>query len=268
MPVLHAMATALSWITGVLFRYRREVVHANLSHAFPEWDDTQRKKVLRRFYMHFTDTLVETFKLLGMRKSFLPGRIRVKNPEVLEAYFKQQRSVIAVGGHYGNWEWLGTALPLLSPYPVLAAYRPLSNAIIDRTMKQLRSIHGTRLIPDSQIYRAMKSAGEPVLTYLIADQTPLPENGYWMPFLHRETPVFLGPEKMGRATDAVIVFLAMTRERRGYYQIEVIPVSEHPQQEAAFAITHRHVALLEDEIRKSPSDWLWSHKRWKHQRPA
>lgn len=265
--MLYPLSTALSWFTGVLFGYRRMVVEQNLRNAFPQFSKAQLQSALKQFYMHFTDTLVETYAMLAMRKDRLPRRIRVKNPELLNRYHAEGKSVIAVGGHFGNWEWLGTALPLLSPYPVLAAYRPLSNPSIDRLMREIRSIHGTRLLPDTQIYRAMRSSTEPVLTYLIADQSPLPENARWLPFLNQETPVFMGPEKMARACNAVVVFLAMRRIQRGYYEVEVLPVTENPQGEDDLVITKRHLELLENEIQSMPSAWLWSHKRWKHRKP-
>lgn len=265
--MLYPLSTFLSWCTGVVFGYRRAVVEQNLRNAFPNFNQTQLHTALRSFYMHFTDTLVETYAMLAMRKRMLPKRIRVKNPELLKHYHLQGRHVVAVGGHFGNWEWLGTALPLLSPYPVLAAYRPLSNPNVDRIMREIRGLHGTRLLPDTQIYRAMRSAKEPVLTYLIADQSPLPENARWMRFLNQETPVFMGPEKMARATNAVVVFLAMRRLRRGYYEVEVLPVTEDPANEPELAISAKHLKLLEAEIQACPSAWLWSHKRWKHRKP-
>ncbi len=265
--MLYPLSTALSWFTGALFGYRRMVVEQNLRNAFPDFSPAQLREAVKQFYMHFTDTLVETYAMLAMRKDRLPQRIRVKNPELLNHYFAQGKSVIAVGGHFGNWEWLGTALPLLSRYPVLAAYRPLSNPSVDKLMREIRSIHGTRLLPDTQIYRAMRSSTEPVLTYLIADQSPLPENARWLRFLNQETPVFMGPEKMARACNAVVVFLAMRRIQRGYYEVEVLPVTENPMEEDDLAITKRHVQLLENEIRTMPSAWLWSHKRWKHRKP-
>lgn len=265
--LLYPLSTFLSWCTGVVFCYRRKVVEQNLKNAFPDFNKSQLHSVLRKFYMHFTDTMVETYAMLAMRENRLRKRIHVKNPELLKHYFSQGKHVVAVGGHFGNWEWLGTALPLLSPYPVLAAYRPLSNQHIDRIMREIRGLHGTRLMPDTQIYRAIRSAKEPVLTYLIADQSPLPENARWMRFMNQETPVFMGPEKIARATNAVVVFLAMRRVHRGYYEVEVLPVTEEPSMEAELAITRKHLDLLEVEIKARPSAWLWSHKRWKHRKP-
>jgi KDO2-lipid IV(A) lauroyltransferase len=33
-------------------------------------------------------------------------------------------------------------------------------------------------------------------------------------------------------------------------------------------ITKAYARLVENEIRKAPENWLWSHKRWKMQRDA
>jgi Kdo2-lipid IVA lauroyltransferase/acyltransferase len=266
--ILYKISTALSWLTGVVFRYRRDVVEQNLRLSFPDKDNKWIRKQTRLFYMHFVDVMVESFKLLALNKNLLPKRVTVTNPEFLEKLHQQGRGVIAVGGHYGNWEWMGTALQLLSPYQALVAYKPLSNKLIDRVMLRIRSLHGSKLIPMNQIYRAVKTSNVPTITLLVADQAPHPENAYWTTFMHQDTPVFMGPEKIAKSTGHVVVFLAMTRPRRGEYTITVKEVSLDPINEPNFAITEKHLQLLTEEILIHPSCWLWSHKRWKHKRPA
>jgi KDO2-lipid IV(A) lauroyltransferase len=120
----------------------------------------------------------------------------------------------------------------------------------------------------NQIYRAVKTSNVPTITLLVADQAPHPENAYWTTFMHQDTPVFMGPEKIAKSTGYVVVFLAMTRPRRGEYAITVKEVSLDPINEPNFAITEKHLQLLTEEILIHPSCWLWSHKRWKHKRPA
>jgi KDO2-lipid IV(A) lauroyltransferase len=80
----------------------------------------------------------------------------------------------------------------------------------------------------------------------------------------RETPVFLGTEKLARKLDAAVVFLKIRKIKRGRYEVEIELICESPEGLPPYEITNRHVRVLEDLIREEPSLWLWSHRRWKH----
>lgn len=59
-----------------------------------------------------------------------------------------------------------------------------------------------------------------------------------------------------------------TKTSGGYYRTRYELVVEHPLDWAEGAILERCIALLEADIKRYPSEWLWSHKRWKHKRPV
>ena len=106
-------------------------------------------------------------------------------------------------------------------------------------------------------------------TAFIADQTAnIPENAYWTTFLHQDTAVFVGPEKLAVKFDYPVVFMNVQRPKRGYY--EVIPelLYDKPKETAENEISEVFTKKLEKQIIRDPSIWLWSHKRWKHRRPV
>ena len=264
----YALSTILSWFARAVFGYRKEVVMVNLARSFPEKSEAERKEIARKFYRNFTDTIVEIVKQISLNRKMIPGRVKLKNPEILDKYHKEGKSVIAVAGHYCNWEWLAAALPVITPYQSVAVYKPLTSKVINKIMFKIRSINDLDLAPMATIYRYMKTRKNPLLTILVADQAPAPEFAYWTTFLNQDTPVFTGPEKLARATGHVVVFLAMQKERRGRYFVTVHELSANPASEPAFAITEKHVRALENQIKEAPEFWLWSHKRWKHTRQA
>ena len=263
----YPLSTVLSWFTGAVFGYRQEVVMGNLRRSFPEKSEKELKQITRKFYQNFTDTIVEIFKQISLNKNLIPKRIKLKNPEILNQYHKEGKSVIAIAGHYCNWEWLAAVLPAITPYQSVAVYRPLTSKVINKIMLRIRSINNLDLTPMASIYRYLKTRKNPVLTILVADQSPQPEFAYWTTFLNQDTAVFTGPEKLAKATGHVVVFLAMQKERRGRYSVTVQELSADPASELAFAITEMHVRALENQIKAAPEFWLWSHKRWKHNRP-
>jgi KDO2-lipid IV(A) lauroyltransferase len=264
--LFYILSDGIAFVLRILVRYRKSVVESNIDLAFPNLSQKEKRRIVKKFYAHFTDVLLETLQLLAFRKGMLERRIRIENTAILEQCKAEGKPVLAVGGHTGNWEWLGTALGKLSGFEVMAAYRPLASANADCMIKKMREQEGTQLIPSTQIYRAILKTTEPVLVYLIADQAPHPNQAYWMDFLGRDTPVFWGPEKIARSKEFVVVYLAMQRVRRGHYSIQLRELKDRGLLDTEGALTEWHVRELERDIRTTPEAWLWSHKRWKHKR--
>lgn len=264
--IFYGLSDVIAFMLRRLVGYRKSVVESNIHLAFPHLSQKQTHALVKKFYTHFSDVLLETLQLLAFRKGFLEQRIRIENTAFLERSKAEGKSVLAIGGHTGNWEWLGTALGKLSGFKVLAAYRPLASAKADRMMKKIREQQGTHLIPSQQIYRAALKSEEPIMVYLIADQAPHPNQAFWTNFLGRDTPVFWGPEKIARSKEFVVVYLAMHREKRGFYSIQIKELKDKDIYTSEGALTEWHVRELERDIRETPEAWLWSHKRWKHKR--
>jgi Kdo2-lipid IVA lauroyltransferase/acyltransferase len=247
--------------------YRKKVVLGNLRSAFPEKSDKQVRKIAKGYYRHMCDSFIESFAVIGMNEKELKERCVWKNPELLEHYFNRGRSVVSVFGHYGNWEWL-SSLPLHTGYRVLALYKPLSNVYFDRFMKTLRQKFGVIAVPVIRSYPAMLHYHEkniPTITYFLGDQRPIKEHiRYWTYFLNQDTPVMLGTEQIARRLNQVVVFFTVNKVKRGYYEVEIKPVTENPVSLGPYEITEMHTRLLEEQIRRKPEYWLWSHRRWKH----
>jgi KDO2-lipid IV(A) lauroyltransferase len=105
-------------------------------------------------------------------------------------------------------------------------------------------------------------------TAFIADQTPQPDNAYWTTFLNQDTPVFKGTEIIARKTGSPIVYASVRKIKRGYYELHAEMLLENPTNTPEGYISELHTKRLEQDITAHPETWLWSHKRWKHKRPA
>src|SRR5690606_27859332 len=90
---------------------------------------------------------------------------------------------------------------------------------------------------------------------------------YWTTFLNQDTSIYTGPEKLARKFDYPVVFVNMHRIRRGYYEMTTELLFLNPGETHDGDISEAFARRLEKDILKNPVTWLWSHKRWKHQRP-
>jgi KDO2-lipid IV(A) lauroyltransferase len=153
--------------------------------------------------------------------------------------------------------------------PLDAAYKPLVDSWAEREMRKLRSRFGARLIPAQELLGdIIKQRHSPRAIAMVADQEPVTsERKQWLRFLNRDTAFFLGPEEITRATRYACFFLRLKRTSRGHYQVEFVPLAAAGEQLPSGELTARYAALVEAQIRETPADWPWSHKRWKLKKP-
>ncbi len=250
--------------------YRKNVVMKNLRNSFPDKKEEDLKTIAKKFYKHLADVFLEIMKLQHMKPSEIKRRYRVTNPELLNNLKKEGKSTIAVFGHYGNWEWI-ISLPLSIEYKCVTVYKPLANKYFDKYFFDFRSQYGLELIPMIKTGRTVfryEKAGINTLTGLVADQTP--PNGeiqYWTKFLNQDTPVYLGIEKLSHKFNMAVIFFKIEKVRRGYYELKAELVTDDPSKLAPYEVTEKHVKMLEEQIKRRPELWMWTHKRWKHKKP-
>lgn len=250
-----------------LIGYRRSVINDNLRYAFPDKSKEELRDIRLRFYKGFCDSLIETIKLQNISEKAMKKRVSVKNVEYLNKLADEDKDVIGVMGHYSCWEWV-PSINLHTKHLACATYRPLKNKVFDNYMLKLRSRWGNHNFTMRDTMREivkLKRSNTRFLIGLIADQSPDRNKiQYWTQFLNQNTAVLLGPEKMAKSLKSPVVFLKMTRIKRGYYEIEVVPLVEKSEATQEYEITETHLKCLEEIIIAKPEDWLWSHKRWKY----
>jgi KDO2-lipid IV(A) lauroyltransferase len=249
-----------------VIRYRRVVVHQNIANSFPEKRPEERKHIEKLYYKYLGDLLVETVKMISISERSLRRRMQPTNPELVDYYFKQGRSIIAAAGHYCNWELAILGFSLLTKEKRVIVYKPLSNEQFNTYFNKVRSRYGAIMVAMKQTLRAMIAfKKELTFSVLVSDQTPVRhEINYITTFLNQPTPVFLGIEKLAKMIDAVVIFYKIDRVKRGYYTYTLVPLIEQPKQTAEHEITEAHVRYLEQLIKDKPQYWLWSHRRWKY----
>lgn len=265
--LLYGFADFLYLILRYVVRYRWSVVLENLQNAFPEKSPAERCRIANGFYRNLTDVFVETLKGLTISEEELRRRVHFPNTSVFQTYLDTAQTVLIMTSHQCNWEWQSPGARVLGP-AVDVVYQPLTSRLFDRLMRQVRSRFGITPIPMQGLLRDMvRRRGQPRLIGLVADQAAPPGTAYWTNFLHQETDFFVGTDKLARQFACPVLFVEMRRLSRGHYEVTLHPLAEPPYDALPpLAIIEAYVRKLEQSIRANPSDWLWSHRRWKHKR--
>lgn len=270
LPVLYALSGMISWLLYRVFNYRLGVVRKNLKNSFPHKSREELRKIEKDFYRQFSDVMMEVVKLKSISFKELKRRCQY-TPEglaLMEQFYQRGQSIMIVLAHTGNWEWAGSSFPLHNRHQVLTAYRPLRDKIFDRYTLTMRKRTGNYLATMKNLAREMISHRSIVMaTALIADQTPPPDNAFWVPFLNQDTPFYKGTEILSRKFNTPVIWASIVREKRGYYRMNLELIAENPKEfDQPGAITALFARYLERDIQNQPESWLWSHRRWKHRR--
>lgn len=268
LPILYFVARIGFYVGYYLFPYRRAVVRENLATSFPEKSAAERLKIEKQFFRYLNDLVVEVIKMNSISRSALRRRVKFTNLHLVEEYFNKGESVLACTGHYGNWELCMLALGTELSKPEYVIYKPLHNKVFDDWFYKIRTRFGNHFIPMRQTLRSIAATRKETTMYCFAgDQTPAGiEAHHWIDFMHQETPVLMGLEKIALQTNRPIFYFNAKVIKRGYYEVDCIPLCLEPKTTETMEITRMQFALLERILKEEPAYWLWSHRRWKHKR--
>lgn len=276
------MGDILSWIAEKLLRYRTDVVWVNISRSFPEMKYKELKKVYRDFYRHFGEIFAETiwFAAATYKRLFKSGIVTVTNPEEINEIFLSTPSMTVLSTHCGNWELMGGFLGYRTSSGVKVAieeehiqvvYKKLSNPVSDEVFRRNRvaalEIVGTSCeIESSNILRqTLKQKDERKVYIYPTDQAPYRKAGKHPigEFMSQPTNVMLGSVGVACKLSHSVMYMKMKRVERGRYEMTLIPICRDASQLTPEELMRKYYDLLEEEIRETPANWLWTHKRWK-----
>lgn len=243
--------------------YRKEVVMNNLAIAFPEKTEADRKRIAKDFYKNFIDNFVEAIKLISVSKEELLRRFTF-DAKPINDLNNAGKNVQLTLGHFFNWEFANVSYSTKLLYPLIVVYMPVENKVFNKLFKKIRKRFGTHLVSATNFKNEFAAYAKQRHTLaLVGDQSAMPDKGYWVDFFGKKTPFVKGPERSARLNNAAVIFVNFYPVKRGYYNSEMLLFTTDPRSCPHGEITKQMIAFIEDAIRKHPSNYLWSHRRWK-----
>lgn len=269
--LLYRFSDLLYLLMCYVVKYRHKVIWKNLSESFPERSEAELRRLQRDFYRWFCDYIIETVKLMSLSPKALRRRMEFVGTEQIDHYTAQGRSCAVYLGHFGQWEWISTLPNWLRPDSTcVQIYHALENPAFDKLLLHVRGRNGAISVQMEDTLRRVlryQRAQQPIVIGYIADQVPMWDSIHlWLPFLHHETPVLTGAERIIHRADQVPFYGAISRVRRGHYRCELQLMTDQPQALQEHELTRQYFHLLEANIQASPELYLWSHNRWKRTR--
>lgn len=266
--LLYYVSDVVAWFLRAILKYRIHIVRQNISQSNIITSPEQTNSFIKEVYRNLSDVLLEGIKSFTMSRASVMKRHKVLNPELATPYYDKNQSLILATGHIGNWEWGSLSAGIQTPFRILGFYKPLKNKCIDKLLRNSRSKLGTILAPIRQTSLSFEIYQEiPTVFLMAADQNPSHvKQAYWVNFFGRETAFLHGLDKHARNHQLPVIFTEINRVKRGMYELQLSILVENPATYKPGEITALYARKLESTIRKNPSSWLWTHRRWKHKR--
>ncbi|WP_439556357.1 lysophospholipid acyltransferase family protein, partial [Dyadobacter sp.] len=208
----------LFFVLSKIWHYRRKVVFDNLAASFPELSADQIKQTAHSYFRHLADLIAESLLIAHLTDRQLRALTRFENINLIQKLLREQKSIVLVASHVGNWEYLHL-LPALTGCEVFAAYSPVTNQWIDKAFMQMRSRFGVQLIAKRDWYRFVLQRREkqPAIFITIADQRPEKPGEHCIHFLNQKTFFQPGAARLASKLDCALVYLDVSQTARNAY---------------------------------------------------
>ncbi len=269
--VLYIISDGIYFLIYYIFGYRKKVVLDNLNLAFPNNSLSENKKLRKQFYHHFVDVFMEMIKSFTASKETVYKHYKFTNIDFFTDLYKDGKSVVLMGSHYANWEWI-MSLDSFVDYKGYAAYTKVNNPYFNSKTLNSRAKFGTHLIQTSKIISEMQQNQKnkvQAMYGLLSDQSPqLKKTFYWTEFLGVKVPVHTGAEMLAKRYDMNVVFMEVKKVKRGYYETTFSLITNDASSIPDYQITDMFLAKAEKQIRTEPAYYFWTHRRFKHKDKA
>ena len=247
--------------------YRKKTVRANLSLAFPNMTASERLNIEKKSYHHLCDMFLEMIKTMSLSEVEMNKRFKFTNLDVYRELEKKNKSIALMCAHYASYEWVISMNKHIN-YQGYAIYKKIANTYFDKLVRDIRSKFKAQLITTKEtipIIQSNQAKGFLGVYGFASDQSPkAAKTFHYTNFLGLHSGVSTGAEMLAKRFDMNVIFLKVSKIKRGFYEATFEILSENVAEVPDYGITDAYFAKVEEQIITAPEFYLWTHKRWKN----
>lgn len=261
---LYRLADVVAFFLRYLPNSTKEIAQQNIALAFPNLSPHEQSALLHQTLRHNTATMFElSFMWLNSYETILKSVTHIDLPEEFIEDQKNFKQMIFITPHFGSWELSG--LFASSLYPLATLYRP-SRLYIDPLIIEGRGKNGATLVSTTTqgIRDMMKAMRNGRSVGILPDQDPGEGEGIFAPFFGIQTNTIALVSRLANKFKIPAYIVASKRNLdTGKFTIELIKIDDDLQSDDLLTSITTLNQAIEDEIRKSPEQYLWTYKRFK-----
>ena len=250
-------------VLGPIFRSKKIIIK-NLSIAFPNFNENEKKQILKGMWINYGRIFAEYMFIKNFRQGSIGERnINIENQYILENVKKDTKPVIFISGHFNNFELMAMQIEKLG-IDLAAVYRPLNNKFLNPLMESIRK----KYICKKQIKKGISGTKELLLNFkkgtsiaLMIDQRV--SEGIRVDLFNEKALTTTIPAQFIKKFGAKIIPVHIERINVEKFNITFQDPIKFSKDSNIESITYKLNNILEEMIKKNPSQWIWSHNRWK-----
>ena len=247
---------------GPLFR-SKQIILTNIKNALPSTNKADLELIIQSMWENYGRILAEYVFLKDFRKEKLNDYLEIEGKEHLNKVKDSNEQVVFVSGHFNNFELMAMQIEK-SGINLAAIYRPLNNIFLNKIMEKIR----TKYICKNQIKKGRRGTRELLKSFnnknsiaLMIDQRV--SEGEKSNFFGQDAFTTTIPAQLVKKFGCKIVPIHIERYNNFYFKMKVEEPINYNKDSSIDEITLSLNKLLENMILKNPSQWIWSHDRWK-----
>mgnify|MGYP000866024409 CR=1 FL=1 len=261
------LGSILGKIIGPYFR-SKNIIKKNIKIGLGNIDDIKKKEIINGMWSNIGRTLAEYVFLKNFKFNKTDfDHMKIIGSEHLEEIKKSDKSVVFYSGHFANFELMAMELEKFG-IKTAAIYRPLNNLFLNPIMEYLRM----KYICPNQIPKGRAGMREIINKInnnysiaLMVDQRV--GEGIKINFFNRLAQTTTIPAQLALRYNCKLVPISLKRIENINFEMTV-----HQPYEASKTgndeldtqnITLKINQIIEKIIINNPTQWLWSHNRWK-----
>ena len=237
------------------------IIDKNLMKFSNNLSEQKKKEIISNMWSNYGMTLVEYIFLHNFRKNQL--HIDIEGEQILKKISINNKPVIFVSGHFANFELMSMEITK-KKINLATIYRPLNNFFLNPFMEYLREKH----VCKNQIKKGrggVKKAIEYINNQhsiaLMIDQRV--SEGEKIKFFNEEALTTTLPAQLALKYNLELIPIFIERKNNDSFKMKVYESIKPSNFKNKFEISEKLNQIIENMIRKNPSQWIWTHNRWK-----
>ncbi len=258
----------LDGMTNLLYCVNREhkrYAKANLDFVYGDTISEKRKwEIVKGSYQNLVYNLYEFIENQTLDLEGFEAKITVENEHFMTDALKNNRKIILITAHYGNWEYGNTFIPL-KYRPTTMVGRPMNNKYLNDELDATRTKNNTQMLTKKDASRGLvKALKEDRIIGMVIDQHS--GSGIEVEFLGHKVKQADSASRLAVKFDAIILPLFFTMDSFGKYTAkfyEPIEAKDFEGENQILNLTQAEADVMSEHILSKPEQWFWQHKRFK-----
>ncbi|MEA1948368.1 MAG: lysophospholipid acyltransferase family protein [Thermodesulfobacteriota bacterium] len=274
--VAHKRIASIGRVLGILVYFidarHRRIARRNLKLVYPEWPPERVKKVSKRVFQNLGITILEICQMICFSSDDILDKVKIRGEEHLLNAMHNNKGVIVISAHLGNWEIVPLFCPLYFNTPMTVVARQILNKMINRWIHGLRTRFGCRVIyKDVALPEMTRTLRQGKILAILIDQGTKSSLGVKIRFFNKFVTATPAAALLAMRCKSPVLPGFCTRNADGAFTIIIEPplVLKRTGDLGADLKTNTQIMTdaIEKAVREYPEQWFWVHKRWRKYYP-